>query len=321
MADVKISVAIPAHNATKTIRATLDSVLGQTVTPHEILVMDDGSTDETVSMLRSYEPRVTVLSQPNAGTAGARNALVRRARGDVIAFLDADDIWHPKYLEAQRKSFEENPTAALFFTGHFDFDGGGELRWREIESEDSGTEVIGPAEFVERCCSTAGVFGSMSFCCVRRSALVKLDTEAFQVHGSDDQYLFTLIPLFGWSTVYNPAPLAAYRVTSTSLSANWLHSFGRTVKVFEILAVRYSTSTDATLRKEFGKAFALKRRAYAKVLMGAGMTSDARREIVYSVRATSHPAAAAKSLAMLAFTYMPKSLQPRWLPATRPGAA
>src|SRR6185436_11096286 len=100
--DVKISVAIPTYNSSAFIKSTLDSVLHQTVPPDEILVLDDGSTDNTVSILNSYKPQVTVFQRQNRGVASARNILCDLTRGELIAFLDHDDIWHPNYLESQR---------------------------------------------------------------------------------------------------------------------------------------------------------------------------------------------------------------------------
>src|SRR5580658_2014305 len=92
---LKVSVIIPAFNSARTISATLDSVLAQVRPADEILVMNDGSTDETSEILESYKSLVQVFRQENSGLAAARNALFRRATGDLVAFLDADDIWHP----------------------------------------------------------------------------------------------------------------------------------------------------------------------------------------------------------------------------------
>ena len=83
---MKVSVLIPTYNSASFIQITLESVLHQTIAPTEILVMDDGSTDETISILGSYKPRISVFQQRNRGVADARNELCRRARGDLIAF-------------------------------------------------------------------------------------------------------------------------------------------------------------------------------------------------------------------------------------------
>lgn len=97
----KISVVIPAYNSARTIGKTLESVQQQTVPAAEIIVVDDGSQDETAAVVRSGFPQVRLVSQPNAGPAAARNHGVRLASGNWIAFLDADDTWLPEKLERQ----------------------------------------------------------------------------------------------------------------------------------------------------------------------------------------------------------------------------
>ena len=95
-----ISVVIPAYNAERWIDAALKSVLNQTGPKLEVLVIDDGSTDATAQIAGRHRG-VTLLRQPNQGQAAARNAGIRCARGELIAFLDADDLWLPGKLSAQ----------------------------------------------------------------------------------------------------------------------------------------------------------------------------------------------------------------------------
>src|SRR4051794_23550692 len=122
---MKVSALIPTYNSAATIRGTLDSVLAQTAPADEILVMDDGSTDSTVSILESYRPRITVLQQRNGGVAQARNMLCARATGELLPFLDHDDFWHPDYLKTQRQLFPNHPRPVAFFTGHATLYGAG----------------------------------------------------------------------------------------------------------------------------------------------------------------------------------------------------
>jgi glycosyltransferase involved in cell wall biosynthesis len=122
---MKVSVVIPTYNSAATIQATLDSVLRQTVSPEEILVLDDGSTDNTFSLLNSYKPRITVFQERHKGASSAYNALCERASGDHVAFLEHDDIWHPNYLEVQLKLFKDYPNGVAFRVGHVNFYGYG----------------------------------------------------------------------------------------------------------------------------------------------------------------------------------------------------
>lgn len=96
-----VSVVIPAYNAAHCIRTALESVLHQTVAPLEILVVDDGSTDETADVVRRMGGIVRLLTQENGGPGAARNHGIREARGEWIALLDADDTWLPNRLERQ----------------------------------------------------------------------------------------------------------------------------------------------------------------------------------------------------------------------------
>ncbi len=114
---MNVSVIIPAHNAENCLAQSLDSVLQQTVAPHEIIVIDDGSTDGTASVARSYGDRIIYLEQVNAGPSAARNAGLHIATGDLIAFLDSDDYWRPEFLERCTGFLEAHPEAVAVNTG------------------------------------------------------------------------------------------------------------------------------------------------------------------------------------------------------------
>ena len=98
-----VSVIIPAYNAARFIRETLDSVLAQTFVDYEIIVINDGSpdTEELEQVLQPYQSRIIYLKQENMGAGAARNAGLKVARGKFVAFLDADDLWLPNFLSEQ----------------------------------------------------------------------------------------------------------------------------------------------------------------------------------------------------------------------------
>ncbi len=102
----RISVIVPAYNASVTIVAALGSVLGQTRPADEVVVVDDGSQDGTAELVERELPQVRVLRQANAGPSAARNRAAAAAEGDWLAFLDADDLWLPHKLEAQLRALE-----------------------------------------------------------------------------------------------------------------------------------------------------------------------------------------------------------------------
>jgi glycosyltransferase involved in cell wall biosynthesis len=309
---MKISVAIPTFNSAAVIQATLESVLRQTEPPHEILVLDDGSTDNTVEILKRYEPRITILQQANRGVAPARNALAKRATGDLIAYLDHDDLWHPIYLAIQRQLFETHPKAVAAFTGHVNFHGLKDRAWTPSPPfAPESVELLEPLEFLRRYNTTTGFFGSMSFCTVPKKVLTEMGDEPFRVSGVDDSYLCTVLPLIG-PVVWAPVPLAAYRFTETAQSANRVKSLGLWVKVFELLADRYTKLDDAQMRQAFSCAFSAKRRRYAKLLMGAGQVLEARQQLRSALREPGDEISRFKSCAWLASTHLPRALQPAW---------
>lgn len=108
-----ISVIVPLYNAEQYVAAALESIFSQLPCPTEVLVVDDGSLDAGVAAVRAFGPRVTVLQQENRGPAAARNAAAARASGDVLAFLDADDLWTPGRLAAQLQRMAEQPDCAI----------------------------------------------------------------------------------------------------------------------------------------------------------------------------------------------------------------
>lgn len=111
-----ISVIIPAYNAEAFLAEAVESALSQSFPAHEIIVVDDGSTDRTPEVAKKYNGRIKYVRQENAGPACARNRGIRLATGEYVAFLDADDIWKSDKLEEQVRAFRENPAAALVYS-------------------------------------------------------------------------------------------------------------------------------------------------------------------------------------------------------------
>ncbi len=106
---MKISVIIPSWNRATRLAAALDSVRAQSLAPHEIIVVDDGSTDNTRELLSRHYPEVRYLYQQNNGVSSARNTGIMAASGDWIALLDSDDRWEPLKLERQQQAIQAQP--------------------------------------------------------------------------------------------------------------------------------------------------------------------------------------------------------------------
>ncbi len=119
-APARISVIIPAYNAAATIGKAIDSILAQGYPAHEIIVVDDGSTDRTGETVQTYGERVTYVHQDNAGPSAARNRGVQQASGEWIAFLDADDWYLPDRLNTHAEMIRDDPKLD-FLVGSFDY--------------------------------------------------------------------------------------------------------------------------------------------------------------------------------------------------------
>ena len=304
-----ISVIIPAYNAAGTIRATVDSVLAQTLSADEILVMDDGSTDDTRTILESYGSRLKVFCQKNQGSDESRNVLCRKASGDLVTFIDSDDIWHPSYLEVQSRLAAENPEAVGMFVGHFDFHSDDEVMWTApIASEHPVTRVFSSREFLNEYNRFPGNYYP-SFCCVRRSALTQVGKEPFQCRISEDYYFFNRLLLIG-AMVFHSATLGAYRRRPGSLSSKRLQLAKTTISALEALQSEYRNTA---LEKDFEQLFALKRRSYAKILLHFNETREARKQLKATMLTGVKIADTLRGLVILGSSYLPVKLRPDWL--------
>ena len=112
-----VSVVIPTYNQASYLREAIDSVLAQTYGPLELIVVDDGSTDDTPDVIASYSGRMTVIRQPNSGAAHALNVGLRAARGELICWLSSDDAFLPNKVARQVAALADHPAAGLCCTG------------------------------------------------------------------------------------------------------------------------------------------------------------------------------------------------------------
>ena len=119
----KVSVVTPAYNAENTIAESIQSVINQTFSDFDMIIIDDGSTDRTAEIIKSIEDsRIRYIYQDNAERAAARNLGIQNAKGRYIAFLDADDFWVEDKLEKQITLFRKNPELGLVYSDLYLFD-------------------------------------------------------------------------------------------------------------------------------------------------------------------------------------------------------
>ncbi len=143
-----ISVIMPAYNGEQFIAQSIMSVLNQTFTDFELIVVDDGSTDRTaeiVSKIQRQDDRVKFFRQENSGQAAARNIGISKSQGDLIAFLDQDDLWIEQKLELQTKAIEASG-ADIVFSGGYIFSGADvaceTISFAQVEGKLSGPEMF-----------------------------------------------------------------------------------------------------------------------------------------------------------------------------------
>jgi glycosyltransferase involved in cell wall biosynthesis len=207
-----VSVITPAWNAALYIRETIASVRAQTLTDWEWLIVDDGSADDTatiVSAAAAVDGRIRLLRQPNGGPSAARNRAMREARGEWFAFLDSDDVWHPGFLEAQMRVIRRYPeTDALTATA---LNRGGPFHGQPTRSAGG----VRPLSLEQMILDETSVFIMTVF---RR--------EVFEIVGAFDESQWTSEDYDFWLRAAqagfvfrsNAEPLAWYRVRPESLS-------------------------------------------------------------------------------------------------------
>jgi glycosyltransferase involved in cell wall biosynthesis len=207
-----VTVVIPAYNAIRYLSETMETVLNQTYQDFEVLVINDGSTDETpnwVNKLSEKEPRVRMVSQANQGLAGARSSGVINARGKYIAFIDADDLWELTKLAKQVDSLESNPQAGLCYTWTALADSEGKATGRVINSDAEGDVWKQLTEMNIVCCGSTPM--------IRRSCFDDVGLFAHDISPSDDWDMWWRISAKYPFTVLKE-PLIRYRQHSNNSS-------------------------------------------------------------------------------------------------------
>src|SRR5512141_170042 len=124
---LRVSVIIPSYNRANYLPLAIDSILAQTDPATEIIIVDDGSTDNTPDVVKSFGDKVRFYEQHHAGVSAARNYGLSLARGNVIAWLDADDLWEPEFLASTVPLLENDPTLDGVYTGIVHIDEAGNL--------------------------------------------------------------------------------------------------------------------------------------------------------------------------------------------------
>lgn len=209
-----ISVILCVYNGAATIAKTIESVLDQTFTDFEFLIINDGSKDGTLDVIdRVHDSRIQVFSYPNRGLATSRNRGLANANGDYIAFIDADDLWTADKLEAQINVLEEHPQAAVAYSWVDRIDEGDRVICQGGHHTASGNVLA--------YLLLADITDSGSNALIRKSALAEVGNyEESMNSGQDWDMAIRLAARYDFAVV--PRSQVFYRASSSSISANVL---------------------------------------------------------------------------------------------------
>jgi len=210
------SVVMPAHDTASTVRDAVASVLAQTRSDLEVLVVDDASTDDTVEAVQSFttDPRVRLIRRATSGGPGAaRNDGFATARGTFVSMLDSDDLWLPRYLETVGTALAAHPASALACTGHWTLEEPPGLIRREPTS--IGDLALDPEEFLLRLAQRNFVVNSTVT--VRRHALQACGGCDASLAAAVDLDLWLRLAAAGHGAICIGRPLAVYRLRHGSI--------------------------------------------------------------------------------------------------------
>ena len=270
----EFTVILPTYNSSRYVVKAIESVLGQTLRDYEIIVVDDGSTDDTVEALRPYSRRIRYFRKENGGVSSARNFGIEKARGSYIAFLDADDRWTEDKLEEVKKAFRTHPAAGLVYSGAYLVDdgcatigelGATDLSRRAYERLLQGASLVTSSVVVKKeCFGACGLF-----------------YEGFEARaGAEDWDMWIRIARdYEVRGIFKP--LVYYRVHGGNTSKREFVKLNRDILlVLDRAFGRDRKPGGWTRRKAYGNAFYLRGRKY----LNAIVVDEARRELAESLR-------------------------------------
>lgn len=207
----RVSVIIPTHNHARFVAQAVESALAQTYPNVEVVVVDDGSTDETRNLLSRYEGQINYIYQENQGPSAARNTGFLASQGDYLLFLDSDDLIPPNKLELQVPLLEVRPDFGLVYSG-----------WQYINED--GTQVLGEARPVRQGQLLKDLLRGSFFCIpgaalIRRECLERAGLFDESLRGEADTDMWIRLARAGYAFGYVDQVLLQYRIVQGSMSS------------------------------------------------------------------------------------------------------
>lgn len=305
------SVIIPTYNRSRFVAKAIDSVLNQTCSDCEVLVVDDGSVDGTAEMLaRRYGTAITLLLQANAGVSAARNAGIRGAKGEWVAFLDSDDEWTPEYLAAQRQSIRQYPDAVAHITNALNL-----FPDRSPNNHFAGIGILD--EFGSATCLVlhrpfrsivSRTHWFLQSLVVKRDVLLEAGLLDLELSIAEDMDLVGRLALRGPFTLRNQPLVNIYRreEEQENLAAQFVKKGVASRSAFGRVFTRFleQPGLSAGERIATARVLASNWRALGNIQLLAGRTREARETYLRAFRVFPEPRSLVKYLA----TFLPGSL-------------
>ncbi len=264
MSDSLVSIIIPAYNAEKYVKAAIDSVLHQTYPNIEVVVVDDGSTDSTKAIIEELacgDNRVRVFSQKNVGQSAARNAGIGQARGEYVAFLDADDLFLPEKIERQVRYLEAHPDCGISYCKIYHF-------FDENPPELYYFPVLHPSGNIFADLLRGNFINPLTVV-VRRSVLDEFGAFENTFRRVDEQYLWLKLSYRGVRFAYLDEPLGLYRVHANSLSNEAAYFVETETQFLKLISIMRDWMTNPEIER-YGLA-GMERRAFLRRIAGKVM--------------------------------------------------
>jgi glycosyltransferase involved in cell wall biosynthesis len=242
------SVIMPTYNSAATVGAAIMSALRQTRSDFELIVVDDGSSDDTVARVEEFvrsDERISLVTQPHRGASAARNAALARAAGAYVSFLDSDDLWLPRYLEGMANTMEDNPQASVAHTDAWVFhqDVGMIARGSLMKGWEPPVIPSEPLDFLRAMLETANfLYYSVT---LRRPVLLEVGGFDERLQASVDYELWLRIAARGHVFVKHPGNLAVYRRRSAGqITSNPATQARSMPEVYRMVAEEYDVPDD-----------------------------------------------------------------------------
>jgi glycosyltransferase involved in cell wall biosynthesis len=241
MRTATFTIVMPAYNAAATIGPAIRSVLGQTRGDFELVVIDDGSTDETAARVQAFESdsRVILVRQENCGLPVARNVGIAHGTGRLVSMLDSDDLWLPGYLEAMGAALGSNPDAGFAYTDAWLLDDetrrvqrASAMAWQDPPDPPPAE----PESFLAELLRRNFVFTSAT---VRREVLEEVGSYRESLEAAEDYELWLRIAAHGYRGVRVGGRLAVYRRRAGSLSTDGVRMMSSLRDVAHLVAEEY----------------------------------------------------------------------------------